>query len=234
MDQLPVQITIALLSLGVLLLIAVFGLFRTLRYRLFIEPYYPRVIKLDHMRADSLKLLLSTLEPPYALEIAIHQLGNDLHYYIVVPAIQVKKVAAHLPASAEVVDDYAVYHPGGSTLVYHVAPGESVHMDGSAAEPISLTAALESFTHVDLSKVNEIGESVVIQLVVKKRTRRGFSANCRAIVSAPTGAQAGEIARALIGSFPSNFIVREAVEPDVLYEATFRQFTKERESVWRL
>lgn len=233
MDQLPLHITIAFLSLGVLLLIAAFGLFRTLRYRLFVEPYYPRVIKLDRMEPASLKALLSTLAPPYALEIAIHQLGTDLHYYIVVPAMQVPKIAAHLPASAEVVDDYAVYHPGGSTVVYHVSPPAG-HATDPESGKISLTEAIGSFTHADLGQVNEIGESVVIQLVIKKRSRRGFMANCRVIVSAPTRAQAGEISRALIGSFPSIFAVREATEPGILYEATFRQFVEERGSLWRL
>lgn len=198
-------VDIAALTLGSVILIVL------------LIPY----LKNSHRRDRSLKILkinqpsilgkhfefFQTIEPPFTLEIAVHHIGKKVNYYLLVP----KRSKIHNPALEEV-KEYSLYHHGGHHL--------SAYLRG----PKEVSWSKLDLKKFDFSKVNEIGEGVVIQLLVSKRRRRKSTANLRVLISAPSAYQAKEILAALEPAFP-DFKMIEAVSRDFIHKVNTREFS---------
>lgn len=227
MGEMLTPIGIAFIVLGVLLLFGTFALYRSLRFRFFVEPLLPRVIRLEIQDKGIFKRVVDGVRPPCALEIGIEQLGSDIHYYVVVPAKDLETVKRLLPAPASVIDDYEMYTVEGVHQVFTIETGDEGKGKHSISEFLDVCEGL------DLSPVNEIGESVVVQLTMKDKKEGVYRVNVRLLVSAPTETQAAEILRAIKNSLPVPYTLQSITEGDYLYEMTFRKFNDAYARLWR-
>src|SRR4030042_1485871 len=124
---------------------------------------------------------IKSLKPPFTFEVAVHHLGKDTNYYLVVSKHRARGLLNQ--KGIEEVEDYHIFHHGGEHL--------GVYLKGSSRWPDI------NFGDIDFSKVNEVGEGAVVQFVFGRRGRRRTSVNARIVVSAPSNFQAREIISAI-------------------------------------
>lgn len=214
------------LALGTLVALGLFCVavfVRRLYYRSRVSRKQFRVVELQG-GAASLKNILEVLAPPFALEVAVHQLGRDVHTYVAIPANRAGQLMQR--AECREVPDYNIYHPGGA------------HVGGSLAPKGDSSGCIRAFMHLledlDFSKVNEVGEGVVFQLVFGRRRRGGaWSGNVRVLVSAPTPYQAHEILSDLEREF-SGCRWTEEKDREFFEAVTYRKFDRSRRINWTL
>jgi len=144
----------------------------------------PEIFKLQYDKVKDLKNVLSKIDVPFTFEIAVSQLGKEKACYISLPSGRSKNVISRLGGKR--IYDYDLYYPGGSVIGAY-AKGEGSLKDINAEV-------------VDFSEVNEIGEGAVVQFVFRKKGRGRFTANVRALVSAPSPYQAKEILNSIKSS----------------------------------
>jgi len=135
------------------------------------------IFELSQDKVKSLGDVLNELGTPFTLEVAINQLGKTRTLYLILPRSKSKQIVDVF--GAKEIDDYDLYYPGG-VVIGAYALGEGLLKDFDSE-------------NLDFSKINEIGESAVIQFVIKKKSKKGFVVNVRALVSAPSSYQAKEI-----------------------------------------
>lgn len=160
--------------------------------------------------------LFRILPTPFVFEIAMHQLGKEIHCYIGVPEKKVKELCDL--TGAKKTNEFHIYNSRGSHLGFY------------------LKGELDKFNpnKVDFSKVSEIGEGVLLQFLVTGDGWAKKQANMRVLVSAPTSYQAKEVADTLNPSLeplkasPVNKSMSEFV-----HRLTFREFNSNEAIVWR-
>lgn len=204
-----------------LLVLAAFGLFKliiTLQHRGYIRKRHFSILKVDSkVSGGKITEFIKTLKPPFAFEAAIHQLGKDVHYYLVVPKVRAKNLTAL--EGVEEVEDYNLFHHGGEHL--------GVYLKGGSSWP---SIELEK---IDFSKVNEVGEGVAIQMVFGRRRGKSDQVNFRILVSAPSSYQAKEIMAAIKPAF-QNFSFVESRGDEFLSKVNFREFDDKESMAWSL
>lgn len=169
-----------------------------------------------------LNKFIKLLDAPFTVEVAVHQLGSDIHTYIVLPANKAKSFAEKTGLRES--NDYNIYHPGGANM------GVSLGIKETARANSDLFMYL--LNDMDFSKVNEIGEGVVFQLVFGERSRDGsYSGNIRLLASAPTPYQVKEILSSLSKEL-SGCKWTEEKGSDFVERVTYRQFDPRRAMVW--
>ncbi len=173
---------------------------------------------------EIIKEVLKSFPPPFTMEIAVHQIGRDIHNYLIVPAVYLNRVLK-LSGGKEV-KDYNIYHPGGVNLGYSLRT-----KDNSSA---SIYGFLSLINKLDFSKVDEIGEGVMFQLVFGERPYGDiFLGHARVLISAPTNYQAREI----LESFQKEFSGCDWVEEKnqaFINAATYREFGVRKGMEWRV
>ncbi|KKW09625.1 MAG: hypothetical protein UY47_C0008G0001, partial [Parcubacteria group bacterium GW2011_GWB1_49_7] len=131
-----------------LLALAVFGLyeiFSLLRHRNFLEHKDFMVLSLDQTKLGmSVRDFIQSIRPPFTFEIAVHQIGKRVNYYLVMPRKRAQSLVG-LGGISEA-QDYALFHPGGE----HVG----LYLKGDSQWP------KVDLSKIDFSKVNEVGEGV--------------------------------------------------------------------------
>ncbi len=109
-------------------------------------------------------------EPYIALEIAVKHIGQDINFYMAVPRsiedIFEKQIHGLYPdAHIEKVEDYSIFHPGGSAL------GAYVSQKSDSILPIKTYQKLESDSIgeilASLSKIGHTGEGAALQILFK-------------------------------------------------------------------
>ncbi len=113
---------------------------------------------------------LAGLKSPFALEAAVHNIGEEIHFYIAAPKDSIEFVSRQIEglwsdAKVEMVNDYNIFNPNG------VNSGVYLKQKSSYVLPIRTYAEanMDTFSTVlsGLSKINEIGEGAGIQVLVK-------------------------------------------------------------------
>jgi hypothetical protein len=114
---------------------------------------------------------LSSLRKPFAFEIAVPHVGEEIHFYISVPKLSSEVVAKQIQglwngASVEPVpDDFNIFNANGVTAAAYVMQKENY------ALPIKTYAelGLDSFESIigAFSKINEIGEGAALQIIIQ-------------------------------------------------------------------
>ncbi|MFA5099056.1 MAG: type IV secretion system DNA-binding domain-containing protein [Candidatus Paceibacterota bacterium] len=113
---------------------------------------------------------LAGLKSPFALEAAVHNIGEEIHFYIAAPKDSIEFASRQIEglwsdAKVETVNDYNVFNSGG------VNSGVYLKQKSSYVLPIRtyVEANMDTFSTVlsGLSKINEIGEGASIQVLVK-------------------------------------------------------------------
>jgi hypothetical protein len=214
------------ISLGILAALGIFGavvLGRRVYRRYYTMRHHLRVVELRR-DSSSLKRALAFLTPPFTIEVAVHQLGRDVHSYVALPAKKAEKFT--LLTGWKQVPDYNIYHPGGAYL------GGSLRT--KEASSLGVDIFLRLLTELDFSKVNEVGEGVVFQLVFGRRGRgNSVRGNARVLVSAPTPYQAQEIVASLKKEL-SGCKWAEGKDRDFVDAVTYRKFNPREGMVWTL
>ena len=172
---------------------------------------------------DSLKNIFKLLNPPFTLEIAVHQLGREVHSYIAVPKDKEDIVKS---AGCKNVEDYNIYHTGGTHI------GGTLIAKNDVEKNIDvLTDLLKS---LDFSKVNDIGDGVVFQFVLGgKKGGKKWESNVRVLASAPTPYQAKEILSTIKCDLPG-YRWTEEKSADFIKSVTYRKFDHGKVVVWTL
>ncbi|HEY4498365.1 MAG TPA: hypothetical protein VJA63_01920 [Candidatus Paceibacterota bacterium] len=197
------------LSIWLVLFVSLLKTYSPLRHRR--APF--KIFKIDNPKILGEHLeLLQSINPPFVLEIAVHHLGKKVNYYLLAPrSSRIKN-----PAFEEV-KDYDLYHHGG------------YHLGVSLRAPEARSWRAIDLKKLDFSKVNEIGEGVVIQLLIQKRRRKKSTANLRVLISAPSAYQTKEILAVLESAFPG-FKIVEATNREFIHEVNAREFN-DKESI---
>lgn len=205
-------ITIAFVLIALLLVItAVPPVVRALRHRLFLRKRFtlfevPNSLFKDLKLADFFK----KIPVPFVFEIAVHNLGKEIHYYLAVPMASIRSVV--LIFNLRETSEYNIFHSGGSHLGFYLK------------NDIEHTPDLST---IDFSAVNEVGEGVVVQFIVIAKGIKKL-ANFRVLISAPTPYQAQEIAFGINSSLSGFKPVAASKNPaEFINKVTFREFDED-------
>lgn len=109
------------------------------------------VLRVDKKVGD-ISNILNKVRAPFAFEVAVAQLGSKPSCYITVPANKSKKLMAELKAKE--VEDYETYYPNGVNI------GAYLKGEGALSDL--------NIDKIDFGDINEIGESAVVQFVLRK------------------------------------------------------------------
>ncbi|TSC89087.1 MAG: hypothetical protein G01um10143_468 [Parcubacteria group bacterium Gr01-1014_3] len=114
--------------------------------------------------------LLTNLKNPFSLELAVHNVGEDIHFYISVPEDSIDSVSRQIQglwseADVRKAGDYTIFNSGG------VARVAFLKQKNHYALPVRTytEAGLDTFLTIlnNFSKVEMVGEGLALQVVAK-------------------------------------------------------------------
>ena len=117
---------------------------------------------------------LSNLGIPFSLETAVHNIGEEIHFYIGVPRDSARFVTQQInglwsDAVVEEVEEYNIFNHQG------VSQGIFIKQKDAAVLPVRTyeEAQLDTFLPIlnNFSKIQEMGEGVAIQVLLKPATK---------------------------------------------------------------
>ncbi len=127
---------------------------------------------------------LAAIRKPFAFEVAVPHVGEEIHFYMVVPKLSSETAAKQVQglwsgASVERVDDdYTVFNVHGATMAAYIIEKENF------ALPVRTYAELgvDSFESIvgAFARINEIGEGASLQIIARpafpsaKKTIHGY------------------------------------------------------------
>jgi hypothetical protein len=146
---------------------------------------------------------LSAFKKPFSFEIAVPHVGEEIRFYLAVPKLMSEVASKQIQglwsgANVELLrDDFNIFNVNGTTAAAYVAQKESY------ALPIRTYAELgiDSFEPIlgTLAKINEIGEGVALQIVMRP-TAKDISKSIRKYIEL---LKKGEPAKKVLGGgFP--------------------------------
>jgi len=140
---------------------------------------FPRIAREERERKDfkdeinlsaQLYSTLLGLKVPFALEVAVHHVGEEIHFYVGVPKGSMDPVRRQIEGlfaevQVEPIDDYNIFNATG------VSAGVYVKQRYSYALPIRTyqEANVDTFSSIlsGFSKVSEVGEGAALQVLVR-------------------------------------------------------------------
>jgi len=134
----------------------------------FSQPDQPNNWKEEINLSAQLFSILASLKSHFVLEAAVHHIGEEIHFYIGVPAKSVEGVIRQIQglwkdAQVSYVDDYNIFNPNG------VSTGFFVQQKFSYVLPIRtyIESNADTFAPIlsGLSKISEVGEGIAIQIL---------------------------------------------------------------------
>jgi len=178
---------ISYLILGLLIIgSAAFWIAKKIKQKYFLETLKLRILSVKlpqkfekEQKEDPLKQInitsqlfseLDNLKIPFSLESAVHNIGEEIHFYIGIPIDSIQFVSRQIQglwndASVETVEDYNIFNHQG------VSEGVFLKQKETYALPIRTyeEAGLDTFSPIlsNLSKIQAIGEGAAIQILAK-------------------------------------------------------------------
>ncbi len=158
---------------------------------------------------------LSNLGIPFSLETAVHNIGEEIHFYIGVPRDAAQFVTQQInglwsDAVVEEVEEYNIFNHQG------VNQGIYLKQKDAAVLPVRTyeEAQLDTFLPIlnDFSKIQEMGEGVAIQVLLKPATKSIVKSISGAIYQLKKGKKFDEALNT--GKFPSLKDIRKALFPE--------------------
>lgn len=130
--------------------------------------------KLDEINyASQLYGALLGLDIPFALEIAVHHVGEEIHFYIAVPLRTIESVSRQIQgfwpdAVVEHTDDYTIFNSEGVTRAAYLAQ----RREEALPMRTFTEAQLDTFLPIasNFSKLQAVGEGLALQIIAKKAT----------------------------------------------------------------
>jgi len=171
--------------------------------------------------------ILSGLKSPFGLEAAVHQIGEEIHFYAAVPKESIEFVSRQIEglwkeAKVEQIDDYNIFNPSG------VSAGVYLKQKLSYTLPIRTysEANLDTFSPIlsGLSKISEVGEGAAIQVLVKPAEQSVKKSILGAINNLKKGAKLDEVIKGGLIKFKD---VKKALEPESEKEKTEKVIDEE-------
>ncbi|TSC83335.1 MAG: hypothetical protein G01um101419_18 [Parcubacteria group bacterium Gr01-1014_19] len=112
--------------------------------------------------------LLSSLKIPFSLETSVHNVGEEIHFYIAVPEESVEFTARQIQglwADAEVVkcDDYTIFNSQGAVKAAYLKLKEHYAVPVRAFNEINIDTFLPILSN--FSKIEMAGEGLAIQIL---------------------------------------------------------------------
>lgn len=157
--------------------------------------------------------ILSNLTSPFGLEVAVHHIGEEIHFYVAVPKESVDFVSRQIEglwkeANVEIVNDYNIFNSAG------VSQGIYLKQKFSYALPIRtyVEANIDTFATIlsGLSKLNEVGEGAAIQILAKPAPKSVKKSILKIVDQLKKGKNFEEIMRGLAIGFKD---IKEAIAP---------------------
>ncbi len=164
---------------------------------------------------------LSNLGIPFSLETAVHNIGEEIHFYVGVPRDSIQFVSQQITglwsdATVEEVEEYNIFNREG------VSQGVYLKQKEAAVLPIRTfeEAQLDTFLPIlnDFSKIQAMGEGVAIQAIIKPAPKSILKAISSAIYQLKRGKKFDEALN------QNNFITLKDVK-----KALFPEKKKENE-----
>ena len=149
---------------------------------------------------------LSAFKKPFSFEIAVPHIGEEIHFYLAVPKLMAEVAMKQVQglwsgASVEMLrDDFNIFNAHGATAAAYVKLKESYALPIRTYEELGI----DSFESIlgTFAKINEIGEGVALQVVLRpagKETSKSIRKYIELL-------KKGEPAKKVFGSgFPISF-----------------------------
>ena len=171
--------------------------------------------KLELAHFEQLLAGLSAIKKPFAFEIAVSQIGEEIHFYLSVPKlaseVAIKQIQGLWNGASVMLaeDDFTVFNAHGISVAAYVAQKENYVL------PIKTYTELgiDSFESIlgAFAKINEIGEGAALQLIMRPAPK----AAKKRIQGCITALKKGEPLKKVFGhEFPFSFSeVSRALNP---------------------
>ncbi|MBI3046639.1 MAG: type IV secretion system DNA-binding domain-containing protein [Candidatus Harrisonbacteria bacterium] len=142
---------------------------------------------------------LSNLKIPFALEAAVHNIGEEIHFYLSVPKDSIQFAMRQIQglwndASVQEVEDYNIFNHQGVSQGVYLKQKETYVLPIRTYEEANLDTFLPILS--TLSKIQEIGEGVSIQVLVKPAPQSFKKAAVNFVYQLKKGAKLEEVLRA--------------------------------------
>ena len=113
---------------------------------------------------------LSQLGIPFSMETAVHNIGEEINFYVCVPMDSIQFVMRQInglwnDAVIEQVDDYNIFNHSGVSQGIYLKQKETFALPVRTYEEANLDTFLPILSN--LSKIQEIGEGAAIQVLIK-------------------------------------------------------------------
>lgn len=114
--------------------------------------------------------LTASLKIPFSLEVAVHNVGEDIHFYLAIPENAVEFASRQIQglwpdAQVSPADDYTIFNSGGASRVAYLK--QKTHY----ALPVRTysEAGVDTFVSIlnNFSKVEQTGEGLALQIIGK-------------------------------------------------------------------
>ena len=197
-------IAIALLVVGGVFLFFMRQRERKMRMRQALDLHllllrFPRIARNEQERKDfkdeinlsaQLYSTLLGLKVPFALEVAVHHIGEEIHFYVGVPKESLDPVRRQIEGvftdvQVEPIDDYNIFNATGASA------GVYVKQRYSYALPIRTyqEANVDTFSSIlsGFSKVSELGEGAALQVLIRPASESAKKSIFRMIGQLRTG-----------------------------------------------
>jgi hypothetical protein len=159
--------------------------------------------------------ILAGLKSPFALEAAVHHIGEEIHFYAAVPKDSIEFVSRQIEglwheAKVELTEDYNIFNANG------VNAGVYLKQKFSYILPVRTyqEANLDTFAPIlsGLSKINEIGEGAAIQVLAKPASQSVKKPILEMINKLKKGANFDEVIKGKLINFKD---IEKALRPEI-------------------
>ena len=113
---------------------------------------------------------LGNLKIPFSLETAVHNIGEEIHFYVAVPVDSIQFTMRQIQglwndASIEETEDYNIFNHQGISQGIYLKQKESYVLPIRTYEEANLDTFLPIISN--LSKIQEVGEGAALQILVR-------------------------------------------------------------------
>ncbi|MFA5870725.1 MAG: type IV secretory system conjugative DNA transfer family protein [Candidatus Paceibacterota bacterium] len=155
-----------------------------------------RDLKKEISISEQLISALASFKKPFAFEVAVPHVGEEIHFYISVSQVASEAVTRQIHAlwkDADVtqVDDYNIFNPSGTISAF------SLSQHDYYVVPLRTYQEFESDTFLSvlggLSRINEVGEGCAIQYIIRPAPMSAKNNIQKAIKDLKSGKNAKEV-----------------------------------------
>ena len=175
---------------------------------------------------------LASAREPFLFEIAVHHIGEEIHFYVSVPkkAVEVtsKQIQSAWPGASVVQtnEDYNIFNPHGATSTAYVKQRENAYL------PIRTYQELESDTFAPIlgafAKVNEFGEGAAMQIAVSP-AKKDLNKSVQKIIDR---IKRGEPARKALNAFDIDWDdIKEAISTETKEKGEIKEKVVDEDAV---